>query len=483
MKMVCDTDTDTDTDTRPSAFPTVTNAYARWSPYRIAGHCNVSADPLPGDARLALIRVFPRALAFIVVALALGGCASPGPVAETREVDYKSRASSRSEGGVRVSTSVLSAEESLAVYGVPLATRQIQPVWIEVENRDDVAYWLLSPGLDPNFFPPTEAADAFASDEQRAELERTFKALAFHNPVPAGGTVSGFVLTNLDEGVKMVQIDLVATGTLKSFSFLSSVPGFRADYRAREVSLRELYAPGETIEYTDDDAFRTALEQLPCCATNKKGTLHSDPLNLVVVGGLDDAFPALARRGWHPTEETWFGSVIRMIKSALAGERYRYAPVSPLYLYGRPQDLALQRARDNIHQRNHLRLWLSPMRYRGKPVWVGQISRDIGSRITIHSPYLTTHKIDPDVDEARTAVTEDMAYSQNLAATGLVSGVGAAPKNAPRRNLTRDPYYTDGFRVVLIFDAHPRSLAEIDIIPWEAHEGGFIGQFKLPVSR
>ena len=37
--------------------------------------------------------------------------------------------------------------------------------------------------------------------------------------------------------------------------------------------------------------------------------------------------------------------------SALAGERYRYAPVSPLYLYGRPQDLALQRARDNIHQR------------------------------------------------------------------------------------------------------------------------------------
>ena len=40
------------------------------------------------------------------------------------------------------------------------------------------------------------------------------------------------------------------------------------------------------------------------------------------------------------------------------------------------------------------------MRYHGKPVWVGQISRDIGSRLTIHSPTLTTHKIDPDVDEA-----------------------------------------------------------------------------------
>ena len=36
--------------------------------------------------------------------------------------------------------------------------------------------------------------------------------------------------------------------------------------------------------------------------------------------------------------------------------------MSDLYLFGRPQDLALQKARDNIHQRNHLRLWLSPMR-------------------------------------------------------------------------------------------------------------------------
>jgi hypothetical protein len=64
------------------------------------------------------------------------------------------------------------------------------------------------------------------------------------------------------------------------------------------------------------------------------------------------------------------------VRSVLSGERYAYAPVSDLYLFGRPQDLALQ-ARDNIHQRNHLRLWLSPMRYHGKQVWVGQISRDI----------------------------------------------------------------------------------------------------------
>lgn len=428
---------------------------------------------LPGRA-VPLISI---AFVFAFLAAAVGGCASVPPESGWNEPDYGTRAVSRHEGGVRVSTSVLSAAESLAVYGLPLAERQIQPVWIEVENHDDVAYWLMSPGLDPNFFPPTEAADVFAEDGQWEAVQQVFRDLAFRNPVPPGGTVSGFVLTNLDEGVKMVQVDLIASGRIRAFSFLAGVPGFHADYHAREVFQREVYPPDEISEYTDEDSFRAALEKLPCCATNRKGSRNADPLNLVIVGGLEDAFPALIRRGWRPTEATWSGSIKKMIGSVLSGDRYPYAPVSPLFLYGRPQDLALQRARDNVHQRNHLRLWLSPMRYRGKPVWLGQISRDIGSRLTIHSPYLTTHKIDPNVDEARTALTEDMAYSQNLAETGLVAGVGEAPRDAPRRNLTTDPYFTDGFRAVLIFDAHPRSLEEIGFLPWEGREGGFIEQF------
>jgi hypothetical protein len=411
----------------------------------------------------------------LLLMLVVGGCAS---IAPQQEPGYRERALTSSTDHLRVSSSVLSAEESRAVYGMPLARNGIQPVWLQVENNGEVPFWLLSLGLDPHVIPPTEAADVFARDGDRAAIEATFRDLAFRNPVPPGGSVSGFVLANVDEGLKMVQVDLLANGRLESFSFLNVVPGFRADYHSREVFTRELYPAEAFVDYTDEASFRAALEALPCCVTNKKGTRNGDPLNLVIVGGVEDAFPALVRRGWQPTEETWSGSVTKMIKSALAGERYPYAPVSPLYLYDRPQDLALQRARDNIHQRNHLRLWLSPMRYQGKPVWVGQISRDIGSRLTIHSPYLTTHKIDPDVDEARTALTEDLAYSQNLAAMGLVSGVAAASRDAPRRNLTTDPYYTDGFRAVLIFDAEPRSLAEIDFLSWESRAGGFIEQYQ-----
>ncbi len=406
-----------------------------------------------------------RWLAAAVVSAALAGCAST-PAAVDDVAGYRQRAVTRVDGGVRVSTAALSAQESAVVYGVPLAKKSIQPVWIEVENHDDRAYYLMSPGLDPNFFPASEAAETFASGdspEQAVALDRRFGELAFHNPVRPGTTASGFVLTHLDEGGKLVQIDLVANQRTKTFSILTIIPGFRADYHVSGIFRGEIPGDREIVDFSDEASFLQALAGLPCCVTNKDGDKNGDPLNLVVVGGSDDVLPAFVRRGWRPTEQKWTGSITKMVTSAISGEPYAYAPISDLYLFGRAQDFALQKARDTIHQRNHLRLWLSPMRYQGKQVWVGQISRDIGSRLTVHSPTLTTHKIDPDVDEARGALGEDMAYSQGLTKIGYATGVGAAPRDAPRENLTTDPYYTDGFRLVLVFDHAPTSLEEIEI--------------------
>ncbi|MEN8205919.1 MAG: LssY C-terminal domain-containing protein [Pseudomonadota bacterium] len=428
-------------------------------------------------AWMPLIDALKSAFVLLAITLILAGCASTGVWLEADTKDYIERMQTQTDGAVQVSTSVLSAIESLVIYGIPLAIKGIQPVWIEVENNDDIAYWLMPSGLDPNYFPASEAADAFApaaGSRKNRKLNQHFRQLAFRNPVTPGTTVSGFILTNLDEGVKMVEIDLVASGHLRTFSYLADVPGFRADYAGKQNLEHTVHEAHGLINYTNDAAFRAALEALPCCTTNKKGTRNGDPLNLVIVGGSEDAFPALVRRGWHPTEATYAGSVRKMINSVLSGARYPYSPISPLYLYDRPQDFALQKARDNIHQRNHLRLWLSPMQFHGKPVWVGQISRDIGTRLTIHSPYLTTHKIDPNVDEALVSLIEDLAYSQNLQKMGLVKGVGAAPRNKPRENLTTDPYFTNGLRGVLIFDEHPTSLADIEFLPWEGMEDGMV---------
>ena len=66
-----------------------------------------------------------------------------------------------------------------------------------------------------------------------------------------------------------------------------------------------------------------------------------------------------------------------------------------------------------------MRIWLAPMRYEGSSVWIGQISRDIGVRFTKKT--ITTHKIDPAVDDTREFLIEDLAYAQGLAAVGYVA--------------------------------------------------------------
>ena len=156
----------------------------------------------------------------------------------------------------------------------------------------------------------------------------------------------------------------------------------------------------------------------------------------------------------------------------MSGSEYRYSPVSALYAFGRPQDVALQKARESINQRNHLRLWMTPMRFEGKPVWIGQISRDIGVRFTWKT--ITTHKIDPDVDDAREFLLEDLAYAQSLEAFGYVGGVGQASFDEPRENLTGDPYFTDGLRIVLFVSSKAVSIDEVQRLELGRNPGEFL---------
>jgi len=289
--------------------------------------------------------------------------------------------------------------------------------------------------------------------------------MKFKNPLVPNAAVSGFVFTNRDEGMKVVDIDLISGAEeAKFFTFIVPVPGIKADYH--EVDFDKLYSEEEIVDL-DEDGLRKALEELPCCTTNEDGTEKGDPLNLVLIGSHEDISAAFTRRGWLPAEQTYGKAVAKTIKSYLFGSRYRYSPVSPLYLYKRQQDFAGQKPRHTVHQRNHLRVWLSPMRFEGKPVWIGQISRDIGVRFTTEIWPPVTHEIDPDIDEAMFGLIGDLIYSQQLAKGGWVKGVGRSTRWNPRKNLTGDPYFTAGYRVVLMFDRRPRSVKEFQFFDWE----------------
>jgi hypothetical protein len=157
--------------------------------------------------------------------------------------------------------------------------------------------------------------------------------------------------------------------------------------------------------------------------------------------------------------------------SFLFGKRYRYSPVSDLYLFGRKQDVALQKARGTIHQRNHLRLWLTSLRFSGREVWVGSISRDIGVHFTVKPGHFVTHKIDEDIDEVRNSFGEDMLFSQGLEKLGWARGMPAVSADEPRLNLGGDPFYTDGLLLVLLFNRRPIAVKEVTFFDWERPSG------------
>ena len=73
------------------------------------------------------------------------------------------------------------------------------------------------------------------------------------------------------------------------------------------------------------------------------------------------------------------------------------------------------------------------------------------------------HKIDPNVDEARDYVLDDLMEAGRVTLVAYVGGAEAADRTAPRHNLTGDPYVTDGLRAVAIFS---ESRTEPTLLNW-----------------
>jgi len=404
-----------------------------------------------------------RTLATLFFSLALAACAStPEPVYQG---SYLDRAETQEKEGIRVTAAVPSAEESRQIFGKPLYKLGIQPVWLEIENQTDEAVSFLPVGLDPAYFTAAETASIDMDSRQLSQGGSLISKRFFEASVPLyvspGEVQSGFIYSQLDEGTKSFNVDILGDQKMVSFTFFIPVPGLRVDHYT--VDWNNLYPDQEPVDLSKDELI-AMIESAVCCVKDKKGENLGDPLNLVIIGTPEELFNAFIRAGWDETETINRSSLWKTVKSFVGGAEYRYSPVSALYVFDRPQDVAFQKARSNINERNHLRLWLTNVRYQGEPVWIGQISRDIGVRFTRKT--ITTHKIDPNVDETREYLLENLAYSQALEKFAYVQGVGEAPIDQPRGNLTGDPYFTDGYRIVLWASGTPVDITDVEIEMW-----------------
>jgi hypothetical protein len=366
------------------------------------------------------------------------------PAIEASADPLRARAVTASAQDVRVSAAVLSADDSRRMLGADIPATGMQPVWIEVHNGSQRALWLLRSGVDPDYFSPLEVAWSlhakFAGDTN-AKIDDWFKAQEFTNPIGPGETRSGVVFTNPQPKTRVLNIDLVSNGLLVPFSLFLPVPGSAGDdFIAR---LGSLYTDAQVTNYQDADSLRAALERLPCCASDARGTPAGDPLNLVVVGELADIGAAVSRRGFR--------------RAALQFDDEQR-------LYGRRPDIVLRKYAQGGAPPTWVRAWLAPMRFQGHPVFVAQVGRPRGGRFV--APDDAEPILHPDVDEARTLLIEDMLYSGGFAKLGFVEGVGAAPATAARVTTQGTSWYTDGLRAVAFMATRPLGLSDVEILDW-----------------
>lgn len=420
---------------------------------------------------------------------------------------FLARAQTQTALGVEVTVGVPDARESEKLFGIAMARRGLQPIHVKVVNRSDEVLRLHFRSLDPHYYPPLEAAarchfsilkrlyafgifawyffpllillpfKLWAIQHSNQRMDALFQLLAFHRrPIAAGATSEGFVFTAFDVGTKMVRVQLMSTGKIRSsdpasfkqvlsqesgvpgvevphvvpaafvdLSFAISVPGINADYLHKKL---DALVPTDPSTDCDISMLIQRLRDVAVTTSNRKSTGSGDPVNLVVIGGFETLLNSFTGR-WDETEVISLTTCWKTARAFVLGSEYRYSPVSSLYLFGRSQDIALQQIRQSINERLHLRLWLAPMTFRGEPVWIGQVSRDIGVRFTTAAWNLTTHRIDPDIDESRDYVLEDLIDAKRVDAAGYVDADSPSSSGSPRRNLTGDPYFTDGRRVVI----------------------------------
>jgi len=373
-----------------------------------------------------------RALA-VTTAFAVGACTSykPGTI---DQLTVRARLQTIEENGLRVSTAVLSRAEASKLFGADLHKRHIQAVWLEVENNTDKPFWMMMHSLDPNYFSANEVAymnHKSFSRKANQEMDAYFVNMGFKQRIHPGAKNSGFAFSNEKIGTKEVRVRLYSSNDVRDFDFFVSIPGVVSDWD--KTDLGGLYAQDELVLTTTEEELLAALTTLPCCLQRESGEGRGEPINIAFIGK-GEVLKGLLKAGW---DETIF---LHNFESILGAK----------FLFTRPPDILFEKDRRRIDATNSLRLWVTPIRFNGKPVSVGSIKRSI----------------DPNIDAAALYLFEDMAAAGSVKRFGVVDAMEPVDQANPKQTFAGDPYWTTGQRLVLEVPTSYTPMEKIDSFSW-----------------
>lgn len=175
--------------------------------------------------------------------------------------------------------------------------------------------------------------------------------------------------------------------------------------------------------------------------THTANGIPGDPINLALVGSQADVIHAMLAAKWFPADPITFDTSIRIAVDSVFRKPDDEAPVSPLYLFGRKQDLAFEQpVGDSPRQRHHVRFWRWNEKRDDREVWFGSVTFD--ERVGLsHTTGQITHHIGPDVDAERDRLIAEL---QKAAQTQEVYWVDGFHKELSGKNGGGDPWHTDG---------------------------------------
>ncbi len=209
---------------------------------------------------------------------------------------------------------------------------------------------------------------------------------------------------------------------------------------ARVVARQVRSLPG-----IDNDLF----SKIPRRIGDKQGN-PGDMVNFLVLGSEEAMKRVFTTAGWVKVDADVRDTVLHGLIESLSKESYLTMPMSPLYLFGRPQDYGWAHAEpiSVVKTRNHLRIWKAPIQVNGVALWVGAATHDIGFERDQRNNGVT-HKIDPDIDLERDYV------EKTLASTGLVTEISHFLPDNPMKEAktaTGGSFHSNGQVLILKLD-------------------------------
>ena len=154
----------------------------------------------------------------------------------------------------------------------------------------------------------------------------------------------------------------------------------------------------------------------------------ADPINIGLIGSRRELRAAMEAIGWRQARSLTLRSVLKTIAAVIFHRSYPDMPVSNLFLFGRPQDIAFEK--QMLHEgrgsRHHVRFWATTLedveegtiagarrpnraaqQIGSSMLWAGAASRDVG--ITFAAGELKfTHAVSPNTNREREVLAKHL---------------------------------------------------------------------------